>query len=111
MSGTIDHWWMQRVTSLVLIPLSLWFLWAGASLAGADHATALAFMQHPVNVLAAVLLTATGLYHAQAGILTIVEDYVPGNAFPKFLMLITRLGCGLGVLAVLGLAVKLLFGA
>ncbi len=111
MSGTIEQWWMQRLSSLVLIPLSLWFLWAGASLAGADHAVALAFMQHPLNALAAVLMTTIGLYHAQAGILTIVEDYVPGNALPKFLMFITRLGCGLGMLAVLGLAAKLLFGA
>ena len=111
MSGTVDHWWKQRVSSLILIPLSLWLLWAGAALAGADHASALSFMSQPLNAIAAALLALVGLYHAQAGILTIVEDYVPGDAFPKFLMLITRTGCGLGVIAVLGVVAKLFMGA
>lgn len=34
-SGT-HHWWMQRVTSIALLPLTLWFVFSMISLAGAS---------------------------------------------------------------------------
>ena len=111
MSGTATDWWRQRVSSVLLIPLTLWLLWAGASLTGLDYTAAKAFMAMPLNAIAAALLALIALYHAQAGIVTIVEDYVPGKGLPNSLILITRLGCGIGVVATLAAAAKLLTGA
>ena len=34
MSNPVTHWWVQRLSSLVLIPLSLWLIYAGLSMAG-----------------------------------------------------------------------------
>jgi succinate dehydrogenase / fumarate reductase membrane anchor subunit len=111
MSGSVTEWWRQRVSSVLLIPLTLWLLWAGASLASMDYSASRAFMGQPLNAIAAALLALMALYHAQAGITTIVEDYVPGEGFSKFLILITRLGCGVGVLASIAAAFMLLTGA
>ena len=33
--GGTHHWWMQRITSVALLPLTLWFVLSVASLAGA----------------------------------------------------------------------------
>lgn len=111
MSNAIRHWWTQRVSSVLMIPLALWLLWAGASLTGADYNTAAAFMGSPFNGMMAVFTAIVALYHAQSGITVIVEDYVPGKRFPATLILVTRVGCGLGVAAVFAAAFMLSFGA
>jgi len=99
MSG-VTHWWRQRVSSVLLIPLCLWMLWFGAMVAGASYAEARELLSQPLNALAAALTVALVAYHAQSGIQVIVEDYVPGTAFPMLLIWATRLGCAAGTLAV-----------
>jgi succinate dehydrogenase / fumarate reductase membrane anchor subunit len=101
MSAGAQDWFRQRISAVLLIPLSAWLLWAGASLAGADYATAKLFFSQPLNAIAAVLLAVIGLYHTQAGAQTIVEDYVPGESFPKFLILLSKVGTAVGALVVL----------
>ena len=38
------HWWHQRVTSVALLPLTLWFVLSAALLAGASHAETVAWI-------------------------------------------------------------------
>lgn len=72
----VPHWWMQRVTAMGMIPLVL-YLVAGLVLhAGADYAAAKAWLAHPVNASAAVLIFGTGCYHASLGLQVIIEDYI-----------------------------------
>ena len=111
MSGSASGWWIQRLTSLVAVPLCLWLLWAGVKLTGADYQAAMAFMGQPGNAVMAMMLAAVGLFHAQMGIQTIVEDYIPGKAFPAFLIWFTRIGCTVGVVVVIYSASKIAFGA
>ncbi len=71
----VHHWWLQRVTSLVLLPLTLWFVLSVATLAGAGYPATLAWIARPWN---AVLLLATigvTFYHTALGLQVIVEDY------------------------------------
>ena len=55
------HFWRQRVTALILIPL---VLWAGYSLAvlPVDHATLIGWVQHPLVSIALVLLIVTTFF-------------------------------------------------
>jgi succinate dehydrogenase / fumarate reductase membrane anchor subunit len=74
-SGTM-HWWHQRVTSMLLLPLTLWFVLSAALLAGASYAETVAWIGRPHN---AVLLLATiglSFHHTAAGAQVILEDYV-----------------------------------
>jgi len=107
--GGTHHWWMQRVTSIGLLPLTLWFAFSALSLAGASHAEAIAWIGAPVN---AVLLIATLLlsfHHTNAGLQVVIEDYVhvPGPRIAA--LLVVKAVCGLlaiaSVLAVLRIAV------
>jgi succinate dehydrogenase / fumarate reductase membrane anchor subunit len=73
-NGT-HHWWVQRVTSITLLPLTIWFALSAVSLTGASHAETVAWIARPWN---AVLLLATiGLtfQHMASGLQVIVEDY------------------------------------
>jgi len=111
MSGATGHWWTQRLSSLALIPLALWLIWAAVTVAGMGHAGASAFIGHPFHAFMTVATTAIAAFHAQLGIQVIVEDYVPGKVFPKTLIFLTRAGCLLGTLAVVGVVIKLVTGA
>jgi succinate dehydrogenase / fumarate reductase membrane anchor subunit len=73
--GGTDHWWMQRVTSIALLPLTIWFALAATSLAGASYAETVAWIGRPWN---AVLLLATigfTFHHIASGMQVILEDY------------------------------------
>lgn len=75
------EWKAERLSSLILVPLTVWGLWAAATLSGGGYEGALAWFASPVNaVLLAVTLLAT-LWHMQMGVKVIVEDYIhnPGS--------------------------------
>lgn len=73
--GGTHHWYMQRVTSIALLPLTLWFAISAASLAGAPYEVTRAWIASPLN--AVLLLAAIGLafHHTAAGVQVIIEDY------------------------------------
>ena len=50
------EWTAERLSSLILVPLTLWGLWSGFALSGAGYDGALDWFRSPVN---AVLLGVT----------------------------------------------------
>ncbi len=70
------HWWMQRVTSVALVPLVLWFVISLLSVSRVDYAVFQHWMSHPVNAGLMIALLATLFYHANLGMQVIYEDYV-----------------------------------
>jgi succinate dehydrogenase / fumarate reductase membrane anchor subunit len=81
------HFWAQRMTSLALIPLSIWFAYAAVSLVGADYATFKAWLGHHGNALLMVLFVVVLFHHAQLGLQVVIEDYVHAEG-PKLASLI-----------------------
>ena len=71
----VSHWWSQRVTSVALVLLCLWFV---ASLLRMpmfyDHVVT--WIAEPLNTVLLLLLIATLVYHSQLGVQVVVEDYV-----------------------------------
>jgi succinate dehydrogenase / fumarate reductase membrane anchor subunit len=72
----VGHWWAQRMTSLALVPLALWFVASLVTLTGADHAAARDWIAAPVPASLLVLLIVATFYHGALGVQVIVEDYV-----------------------------------
>jgi succinate dehydrogenase / fumarate reductase membrane anchor subunit len=71
------HWWIERMTSLALIPLSVWFLASLiGSLLGASPAQLQAWIASPINGLLLAVFTAIMFVHASMGVQVIIEDYV-----------------------------------
>jgi succinate dehydrogenase / fumarate reductase membrane anchor subunit len=70
------HWWMQRVTSIALLPLTIWFIVALASNAGMTHAEAQAWIGSPFNALLLLALIGLTFHHTAAGLQVVIEDYV-----------------------------------
>ncbi len=96
-SGT-HHWWMQRVTSLALLPLTLWFVYAVISLSGASFAQTRNFIGHPVNAVLMLALIGLTFHHINAGLQVVVEDYVRAERSRIGILLLIRGACWLAAL-------------
>ena len=96
----VEHWWWQRLTALLLVPLSLWFVgslwWIVVS--GASYATFVDWLSGPVAAILMILFLCATFYHLKLGVQVVLEDYVHGWKKWTMLILVT-LGC-----FVLGLA-------
>jgi succinate dehydrogenase / fumarate reductase membrane anchor subunit len=88
-SGT-GHFWHERVTSVALIPLSLWFLYAMLGLAGTSEVTALQFLAHPWNALLMGGFVCFSLWHSYLGLQVVVDDYIHTAGSKIFLLLTIR---------------------
>lgn len=70
------EWKAERLTSLVLIPLTLWGLWSGWTLSGAGFDRALEWFAAPVNAILLALTLLISLWHMNMGLKVIVDDYI-----------------------------------
>jgi len=76
----VQHWWMQRLTGLALIPLGLWFVASLIAHVGLDLAAAAAWLRQPVVLGLTALLIVAVFHHAQLGLQVVIEDYVGNEA-------------------------------
>ena len=87
----VHHWWMQRVSAIALVPLTLWFVIALVGHSGADSATTRAWLGSPVIFGLMVLLIGATFYHAQLGLQVVIEDYIHREGWKIALILVTKL--------------------
>ena len=70
------HWWLQRLTSIALVPLSIWFTVSILALPSMDRATVITWMAQSWTALLLIVLVLVATYHSQLGVRVVVEDYV-----------------------------------
>ncbi|MDO9163171.1 MAG: succinate dehydrogenase, hydrophobic membrane anchor protein [Methylococcaceae bacterium] len=77
-SGT-HHWWMQRVTAVMLIPLSFWLVLFLNLTFTASYAQTVAWLASPINSIAMITWILMVCYHAALGLQVVIEDYVAAS--------------------------------
>ena len=101
----VGHWWTQRVTSVALVLLGLWFLFALISLPDLSYPTVTAWLGSPVTAVLLSLLIGTMVYHSILGLQVVVEDYVSHHGAKVVTMLVLQfihiVLAALGIFAVL----------
>ena len=75
-----EHWWMQRLSAVALIPLGLWFSFALGAMDQLDYSSVVEFVRYPVNSILLVLALITLTYHSQLGVQVVAEDYVHSSS-------------------------------
>jgi len=103
------HWLAERVTSIALVPLSVWAVFAALRLAASpDYQTAQAWISDPVNAVLAILTLFIGFVHMHAGMRVIVEDYIRRTVTKAVLLLFNLAVCvligALGIFSLLKVA-------
>jgi succinate dehydrogenase / fumarate reductase membrane anchor subunit len=97
----LHHWWVQRMTALALIPLTVWFVFSVVGLAHADYAAFTAWLGAPHNATLMVLFFAAALHHAHLGMQVVIEDYVSAHGWRIGLVIGIKLICyGLAALGI-----------
>ena len=76
MKNYTTKWILQRVTAVILIPLTFWFVYQCVLLSTYDYDQIRAFFFSKLNASLYFILIIAMLYHAKLGNETIVEDYV-----------------------------------
>ena len=73
-----NHWWWQRITAIMMVPLALWFVgsiwWLVIS--GASHADLVDWLQGPVAAVLMLLFLGAIFFHLKLGLQVVIEDYV-----------------------------------
>ncbi|MGE3332566.1 MAG: succinate dehydrogenase, hydrophobic membrane anchor protein [Rhodospirillaceae bacterium] len=75
----LHHWWMQRLTSIALVPLVVWFVVSLIGLRQADWEQYTLWISNPINATVMILFLGVTFHHAQAGMQVVLEDYVSSH--------------------------------
>ena len=108
-SGT-QHFWHQRLTSVALIPLTIFAVFLVLALLGRNHAAVVQILGSSPVAIGMLLFVLVSVYHMWLGMQVIIEDYVH-DELSKYaaLMSNTFFSCAVGLTAVFAI-LKLSFG-
>ncbi len=98
-----DHWWWQRLTAIMLVPLSLWFvasIW-WIVVGGASYEAFQDWLSGPVAAILMLLFVGALFYHLKLGLQVVIEDYVHHKPLKWAFIIGLNLGCLIGAVAAL----------
>ena len=72
----VGHWWAQRVSALMLVPLTVWFAVALVGLPLNDFAAVSIWITSGWNAVWLALLLLAMCWHSHLGVQVVIEDYV-----------------------------------
>jgi succinate dehydrogenase / fumarate reductase membrane anchor subunit len=75
----VHHWWVQRLTSLALIPLTVWLLVCLLAMPSFDYFTVHAWVSQSWTAVLLVMFIALTVWHSKLGVQVVIEDYVHGG--------------------------------
>jgi succinate dehydrogenase / fumarate reductase membrane anchor subunit len=87
------HWWMQRVTAVVLVPLTLWIAASLFARARGDYGAFILWLRTPLTTVLTVLLLIALFHHMALGLQVVVEDYVHTERVKIPAVVVIHLGC------------------
>jgi succinate dehydrogenase / fumarate reductase membrane anchor subunit len=106
----VSHWWIERITALALVPLSMWLAIALLRLPLADYASVTAWIGAGLNPVLLGLFVLLACWHSHLGVQVVVEDYVHGPGVRTTTLLLSSavhlMLTASGLYAVLRIALK-----
>ena len=76
MSAGIKHWKYSRISSIILIPLTIWFVAFFSENFGMPFEQVASSLSTPFNSLMMLIFITATIFHLQQGLQVIIEDYV-----------------------------------
>lgn len=108
----VGHWISERVSSIALVPLVIWGVHAGLTLAASGYDGAVVWVRQPLNAVLMALLLAVSFHHMHAGLRVFIEDYLEKPVTKAAALLLNLFVCALGgALAVFSILKVALGGA
>ena len=103
------HWWIERLTSVSTLLLSIWLIVSLLRLPGLDFRTITEWLQSPLAAVPMLLLVLSTFWHLKLGMQVVIEDYVHEEGW-KFLSILLLnfaavIGAAFALFAVLKIAI------
>ena len=104
----VHHWWVQRLTSIALVPLGVWLLVSLLTLPSLDFVTLVSWIGGTWTASLLTLFVIITCWHSSLGIQVILEDYVHDHGLKTTSLVVSGFAhvllAALGVFAVLRIA-------
>ena len=81
-------WLLQRITAIILIPLTFWFIYNCISFQNLKYFELQLFFQSYINSALFFLMMVSMLIHAKLGCETIIQDYISSSFLKKIFIVI-----------------------
>jgi len=92
----VNNWIAERVSSVALVPLSLWGVFSAITLSRLGYDGAAMWLRSPLNAVLAGLLAVVSFQHMHAGLRVVIEDYIHKSSSKSLLLLLNLFVCVLG---------------
>ena len=83
MQNYSNKWILQRITALLLVPLTFWFIYNCLSFTSMKYNEVIFFFDSIFNSFLFFLMMFLMLIHAKIGCENIIEDYIKSKKFKK----------------------------
>ena len=81
-----NHWISQRLSSVVLIPLTIVFVYNFVTVSNASYDEVIQTFRQPFNAISTALFLVISLWHFRQGIEVVIEDYIHEFGTKKMLL-------------------------
>ena len=89
----LNHWVIQKISALVLLPLLCWFLYVFKDFIYKDYNNKIIWMQDITNSILVTLFFLISLLHLRLGLTVVVEDYIHNVKRQNLLLSIIAILC------------------
>jgi len=107
----VHHFWMQRITAISLIPLTIFFVFPFANALGSGYEAVRETYQNGWNAFIAISFIIVALWHLKLGLEVIIDDYVHSKPLHLTLLLANFILNGAFAIAGVFAVAKIAFSA
>jgi succinate dehydrogenase / fumarate reductase membrane anchor subunit len=86
----LHHWWVQRLTAIALVPLSIYFVITVLVLNGRAQAEVAGYISKPWNAVLLIATIVALFYHLSLGLQVVIEDYVHSEALRRGVLVVVQ---------------------
>ena len=100
----LQHWLLQKVTAVLLIPLSLLFVYFFSTVFGEGHEVVILYFQNDMVAFLTAFFLVISFLHLKQGLQVVIEDYVHSKLLNIWLLRIIAWSTGiLSIISIIAL--------
>ena len=89
----LNHWILQKVSALVLIPIGIWFLFIIKDFLYYDFTNKILWFKNFYNSLLLSIFLLVSIFHLRLGLTVVIEDYIHNLKTKKLLLSFIEILC------------------